>query len=113
MWQSFQDEYLPEKPTIELLTHDTATSKTETGDRAKVTAQLLVDGQHRTITGEGNGPNDALVHAVRQDLGVVIDVVDYHEHSASAGADATAVCYVEAVGPDRVKWSHRVVAVDG
>ena len=45
MWQSFQDEYLPEKPTIELLTHETATSKTETGDRAKVTAQLLVDGQ--------------------------------------------------------------------
>ena len=104
MWQSFQDEYLPEKPTIELLTHDTATSKTETGDRAKVTAQLLVDGEHRTITGQGNGPIDALVHAVRQDLGLVIDVVDYHEHSASAGADATAVCYVEAVGPDGVKW---------
>ena len=45
-----------------------------------------------------------LQYAVRHDLGLVIDVVDYHEHSASAGADATAVCYVEAVGPDGVKW---------
>ena len=104
MWESFQEEYLPEKPTISLLTHESVTSKSEAGDRAKVTAQLLVDDEHRTITGEGNGPIDALVHAVRHDLGLVIDVVDYHEHSASAGADATAVCYVEAVGPDGVKW---------
>ena len=46
----------------------------------------------------------ALVHAVRNDLGVMIDVVDYHEHAASAGADATAVCYVETTGPDGVLW---------
>ena len=45
-----------------------------------------------------------LVHAIRNDLGVVIDVVDYHEHAASAGADATAVCYVETTGPDGVLW---------
>ena len=104
MWETFETEYLPEKPAIELISHETTTSKSEKGDRAKVTAQLLVEGEHKTISGEGNGPIDAIVHAVRNDLGVAIDVVDYHEHSASAGADATAVCYVEAVGPDGVKW---------
>ena len=104
MWDTFQERYLPEKSTVQLLTHETITSTTEHGDRATVTAQLLVDGEHRTINGSGNGPIDALVHAIRNDLGVMIDVVDYHEHAKSAGADATAVCYVETTGPDGVLW---------
>jgi 2-isopropylmalate synthase len=104
MWDTFQEVYLPEKPVISLLTHETVTSTTDQGERAKVSAQITVNGDHRTIMGEGNGPIDALIHAIRRDLGVVIDVVDYHEHSASAGADATAVCYVETTGPGGVLW---------
>jgi 2-isopropylmalate synthase len=104
MWGTFQEAYLPDKPEIALLTHETVNSTTEHGDRSRVTAQVLVDGEHRTITGEGNGPIDAIVHAIRNELGLVIDVVDYHEHSASAGADATAVCYVETTGPEGVLW---------
>ncbi len=104
LWDTFQERYLPEKPMVQLLTHETVTSTTERGDRAKVSAQILVGEEHRTIVGEGNGPIDALIHAIRQDLGVVIDVVDYHEHSKSAGADASAVCYVETTGPDGVLW---------
>jgi 2-isopropylmalate synthase len=104
MWAAFQDVYLPEKPTISLLTHETVTSTGENGELAKVTAQVMFDGEHRTISGTGNGPIAALVQAVRHDLGIVIDVVDYHEHSASAGADATAVCYVETTGDGGVLW---------
>jgi 2-isopropylmalate synthase len=104
MWGVFERVYLPEKPDVQLVSHETTTVHGEGGDRARVTAQLLVDGEHKTVQGEGNGPIDALVHALRKDLGVAIDVVDYHEHSASAGADATAVCYVETTGPDGVLW---------
>jgi 2-isopropylmalate synthase len=104
MWGTFQEAYLPDKPEISLLTHETTNSTTEHGDRAKVVAQVLIDGEHKTIHGEGNGPIDAIVHAIRNELGLVIDVVDYHEHSASAGADATAVCYVETTGPEGVLW---------
>jgi 2-isopropylmalate synthase len=104
MWGSFQEAYLPEKPGLELLTHETVTSNAESGERATITAQVLVDGEHRTISGSGIGPIDAIVHAIRSDLGIVIDVVDYHEHSASAGADATAVCYVETTGNNGVLW---------
>jgi 2-isopropylmalate synthase len=104
MWGTFQEAYLPDKPEIALLTHETTNSTTEHGDRARVVAQVLIDGEHRTIHGEGNGPIDAIVHAIRNELGLVIDVVDYHEHSASAGADATAVCYVETTGPEGVLW---------
>lgn len=104
MWAQFQEVYLPEKPGITMISHETVTSTTEHGERAKISVQLMVDGEHRTIAGEGNGPIDALVHAIRSDLGFVIDVVDYHEHSISAGADAEAVCYVETTGDDGVLW---------
>ena len=63
-----------------------------------ITAQLLVDGEHRTVTGEGNGPIDAFVHARAGRPRLELDVVDYAEHAIGAGADATAVAYVETVG---------------
>ena len=104
MWSKFQAEYFPEKPTYVLISHETITKPTERGDRATVVAQIVADSEHRTITGEGNGPIDAFVKAVRHDLGVVIDVTDYHEHAKSAGSDSTAVCYVETSGPEGVLW---------
>ena len=104
MWSKFQAEYFPEKSTYELISHETITKPTERGDRATVVAQVVSEGEHRTITGEGNGPIDAFVKAIRHDLGVVIDVTDYHEHAKSAGSDSTAVCYVETSGPEGVLW---------
>ena len=46
-----------------------------------ITAQLLVDGEPVTVTGAGNGPIAAFVAALRDGLGIELDVVDYHEHS--------------------------------
>jgi 2-isopropylmalate synthase len=91
MWATFCEEYLPEHPSIELLSHETTTG--EKG--ASVTAQLLVDGEHITVSGLGNGPIAAFVAAVQADLGMSIDVHDYSEHSMGAGSEATAVAYVE------------------
>jgi 2-isopropylmalate synthase len=101
MWAAFQQEYLPEKPSVQLLSHESTT-----GDRgAKVTAQLLIDGEHRTVHGEGNGPIAAFVHGLHRDLGVEIEVVDYSEHAVSAGTDATAVAFVEVQDANgEVRW---------
>ncbi len=100
MWEAFEAQYLPAAPTVRLLAHELSV----TDEKTRITAQLLVDGQHLTVTGEGNGPIAALVRALRDSLGIDIDVVDYHEHAVSAGADATAVAYVESVGPDGTRW---------
>jgi len=100
MWSAFEEQYLPADPGIRLLSHEL----TVADDRTRITAQLLSDGEHLTVTGEGNGPIAALVQALRAALGIEIDVVDYHEHAVSAGADATAVAYVESVGPDGTRW---------
>ncbi len=91
MWGAFEHEYLPEHPPIQLLSHETTT-----GDKgSRITAQMLIDGSHRTVHGEGNGPIAAFVHGLSRELGFGFDVVDYREHAVSAGTDATAVAYVE------------------
>ena len=65
----------------------------------------LVGGEHHTVTGTGNGPIDAFVHALREGLGVQLDVVDYSEHTMSRGSDASAVAYVETIDPAGVtRW---------
>jgi 2-isopropylmalate synthase len=47
------------------------------------------------VTGEGNGPISAFVAAVRDGTGFAIEVLDYHEHAVTSGANANAVAYVE------------------
>ena len=67
--------------------------------------QLVVAGEPRTVVGEGGGPISAFVRALRDDLGIELEVVDYAEHAVSAGTDATAAAYVEAKFPDgTVRW---------
>ena len=101
MWGAFEHEYLPEDAPIMLLSHETTT-----GDKSsRITAQMLVDGVHRTVHGEGNGPIAAFVHGLSRELGFGFDVVDYSEHAVSAGTDATAVAYVEVQHENgQVRW---------
>ena len=71
---------------MKLLSHETTTVSTPEGDRRRVTAQMLVDGEHHTVQGEGNGPIAAFVHGLRAAASVCeLDVVDYAEHAVSAG----------------------------
>jgi 2-isopropylmalate synthase len=103
IWDSFRGEYLPAEPGISLTSHELR-SDSKTGSTT-ITAQLEVNGEHRTIVGEGNGPIDAFVHALRAGLGADIDVLDYSEHAMSQGSEATAVAYVETKDSDgNVLW---------
>jgi 2-isopropylmalate synthase len=101
MWDAFVGEYLVEDAPVQLVSHESTTGE----DGSRVVAQLMVEGEHRTVSGEGNGPIAAFVAGLQADLGVEIDVVDYSEHAIGAGSDATAVAYVETQRPDgMVKW---------
>ncbi|CAN5515597.1 2-isopropylmalate synthase [soil metagenome] len=101
MWEAFVAEYLPDNPAILLRSHETTTS----GSTASVVAQLVVDGEARTVRGEGNGPVAAFVAGLQADLGIDVDVIDYSEHAIAAGSDASAVAYVETQrGDGTVRW---------
>jgi 2-isopropylmalate synthase len=100
MWDVFSRTYLPEDAGIRLVGSEVSTG----GHHTTVVAQLLVDGRHRTVRGEGNGPIDALVAGLRAELGVDFEVRDYSEHALTAGSGASAVAYVQAEGPDGSTW---------
>jgi len=96
----FEGIYLPEDAGLRLISSEVSTGS----GRTSVTAQLLVDGLHRTVVGEGNGPIDALVAGLKADLGIVLEVKDYSEHALTEGSGASAVAYVECAGPDGTTW---------
>jgi 2-isopropylmalate synthase len=103
IWDVFNNEYLQEEPTVKLSSHELKSDSAS--GTTNVTAQIVIGGELRTIVGEGNGPIDAFVHAVRSGLGAQIDVVDYAEHAMGQGSEATAVAYVETTdGDGNVRW---------
>ena len=63
MWDAFRTVYLPAAPAWELRGHDLVSG--DGGDGTRITAQLVVDGAPRTVTGAGNGPIAAFVDALR------------------------------------------------
>src|SRR4051795_12709491 len=106
MWARFSEEYLPESPPIALVGHEVTT-----GDAgATATAHLMVEGERVTVTGAGNGPIAAFVHALQKGLAIDVEVVDYAEHAVTAGSDASAAAYVEARSEDGIRWG---VGLDG
>ncbi|NCZ93299.1 MAG: 2-isopropylmalate synthase, partial [Actinobacteria bacterium] len=93
MWEAFTNEYLPEVPTYNLVSHELR-SDSATG-HTQITAYIDVRGERKTFTGKGNGPIDAFVQAIRGEFGSDLDVKDYTEHALGQGSQATAVAYVE------------------
>ena len=105
MWESFQGVYFPERAKFRLQSQDLHTTATAGSGHTTITAHLDVDGDDVTVTGEGDGPVEAFVNALRAEFDVAFDVVDYSEHAIDSGADAKAVAYVESSGDDGLlRW---------
>ncbi|WP_374551753.1 2-isopropylmalate synthase [Sphingobium yanoikuyae] len=64
------------------------------GDRI-FTGKIVHDGGERSISGRGNGLISSVLAALRDELGVVLEVADYNEHAIGAGTDVNAAAYVE------------------
>jgi 2-isopropylmalate synthase len=98
MWDSFRGVYFPESAVYRLNSQDLHTTAAEGSGHTTVTAHLNVGGEDVTIAGEGDGPVEAFVNALRARFDVYFDVVDYSEHAIGSGAQAKAVAYVETAG---------------
>lgn len=91
---AFDDEYLKCNEPLDFIEHR-ITHDAGRGDIEHVTARLKLNGREVTITGKGNGPVDAFVHALKEGCGLEFHVMNYHEHAVGGGEDATAVAYVQ------------------
>jgi 2-isopropylmalate synthase len=98
---TFEREYLAARAPLTYLDHRTQHTSSD-GAVEHLTARLKIDGDESVLTGAGNGPVDAFIHALRGSTGLDIHVLHYHEHGVGSGEDANAVAYVQIrAGADR------------
>ena len=65
------------------------------GGSVSVSAQFELHGAVHALRGHGAGPIEAFVNGLNHTTGHTVRVLDYHEHAVGAGADASAVAYLE------------------
>ncbi len=102
MWEIFSREYLLEHQMAPRLAVASYTVATVDG-KVELAADASLDGDECRLSGVGNGPIDAFVHAL-SDVDTDVRVLDYAEHAMSAGGDAQAAAYVEAEVNGEVYW---------
>jgi 2-isopropylmalate synthase len=85
LWRIFSREYLEAREPIAYLGHDIVE-----GGRG-IQVRVEVNGRPAALVGHGNGPIDALVHA----LEVPVRLQSYEERSMGVGADSQAAAMVE------------------
>jgi 2-isopropylmalate synthase len=97
IWDAFQDYYrlTPGQHYALVDYHETGAA----GDRMFV-GKITHEGGERSISGRGNGLISSVLAAVRDELGITLEVADYSEHAIGAGSDVNAAAYVECRTPE-------------
>jgi 2-isopropylmalate synthase len=93
LWGLFQHTYLLADAPLTLIKQQMI--PTSPDNRELAATLRRADGSTLTIEGEGNGPIDAFVDALKRAFAIDFSFLDYHEHAVGRGANATAACYVE------------------
>lgn len=97
IWTAFEDHYrLTGEQPYRLIDYNESGAA---GDRI-FTGKIAHKGGERSISGRGNGLISSVLAALRDELGVELEVADYSEHAIGAGTDVAAAAYVECRTPD-------------
>ena len=91
IWALFTKEYFAAREPVIYVDHHLF----EDGQRQGIQLTVQLFGRTVTLAGQGNGPIDALLHALR----VEATLHSYEERAMGQGADATAVTFAELVAP--------------
>ena len=96
IWALFEREYLKRAGDYGYVSHRLISSDDGSGQETLDIEVTRATGRQR-LSGKGNGPIDALVHA----LGLPLDVLSYEEKSMGLGSEARAAAFIEVTTPDR------------
>lgn len=88
---AFKSEYLDKTEPISVVDFRT----TEQDRVVTCHADVLINGEARTLTASGNGPINAFVTAVRETGLLEFEFLNYAEHSLGTGARAQAISYIQ------------------
>ncbi len=103
LWEHFTKEYLEASKPYRLASFSTA-QNVAGEDRTKIEANVEIDGETKTIEGDGVGSIEAFKSALLAGIDLRIRILDYHEHAIGSGANASAIAYVELEVNDRELW---------
>ncbi len=97
IWQLFGDTYLADG-ALALTSYKHSSDESDT-----IEANVVWQGRPVAISGSGNGPIAAFVHALST-LDLDVRVLDYAEHATGAGEEAQAASYLELAVNGAVLW---------
>lgn len=100
LWGMFAQEYLEANTPLRYREHHLF----EHGAAQGVRLTIEIDGQPVTLVGKGNGPIDAVIHALKMPA----RVQSYEERSLGQGADAKAAAFVEVAMGEGSQGCHGV-----
>jgi 2-isopropylmalate synthase len=108
LWEIFQDEYLPapsSKPELKWGRFELKRMRTESEMDGEVKLDIVLrDGAKEiAVSGTGNGPISAFL-SILGAQGVDTRLLDYVEHTMSAGGDAQAASYIELDVAGKTLW---------
>lgn len=66
------------------------------------------NGEEITADGKGNGPIDAVRHAISDSVGISFKVLDYSEHALGSGSHAKAAAYIHMMKEDTKEATYGV-----
>lgn len=100
LWQIFSATYLQASDPLRYVEHHLF----EHGRAQGVKLTFSMGERRVTVSGEGNGPIDAVIRA----LGLPVRVLAYEERSLGKGADARAIACIELAGGNQPGGTHGV-----
>ena len=93
IYEAFIDHYVDGRAPLELVTYKEIVLKNH--EDVAIEAECNFNGKPLTLKGTGNGIISALCHAIEEYFNIVMEVVDYREHSMSHGTKSRAISYIQ------------------
>ncbi|MDM8530790.1 2-isopropylmalate synthase [Anaerolineales bacterium HSG25] len=98
--ESFEQTYLHITSPFKLEKFRTQLLNNDDPDKSvRCEADLLIDGKPHTVQGYGNGPINAFMQAMKEELVPEFRLLSYSEHSLQKGSGAEAVSYIQICTP--------------
>lgn len=103
--KAFREAYhLGEKHEGRFVLVDYALHTGQDKESKTFTGKITDRGALRELQGKGNGPLSSILDGLRNEVGAVLEVREYHEHAIGQGSGVKAASYVELSAPDGTSY---------